>query len=173
MRKILIGIVCLGVIFSGVPKNVYAADELSEDQKGAISQSCNTIKQTLKTVQKADSRTRAFLGAKYETFVSDFISPMNIRLTKEGKPNATITSLYSSILGLRQDFVAQFTSYSQDLEELISVDCQGKPEEFYKKLKETRQKRATLKGTVKSIRTNLVNHYTAVKKVEEGLDGGK
>ena len=147
--------------------------KLSDEQRGAISQSCNTIKQTLKTVQKADSRTRAFLGAKYETFISDYVSPMNIRLTKEGRPNATITSLYSNVLGMRQDFVAQFTSYSQELEELININCQEKPEEFYQKLKETRQKRMALKATVKSIRTNLVNHYTAVKKVEEGLDGKK
>ena len=165
----LIGMVCLGMIFS---EGVYA-EELSEEQKGAISQSCNTIKQTLKTVQKADSRTRSFLGAKYETFISDYVSPMNVRLTKEGRPNATITSLYSNLLGMRQDFVSQFTDYSRGLEELINIDCQGKPEEFYRKLKETRKKRAELKGTVKSIRTNLVNHYTAVKKVEEGLDGEK
>lgn len=152
--------------------SVYADENsgLSDDQKGAISQSCSTIKQTLKTLQRSDSRTRSFLGASYETFLSSYITPLNISIVRAGQSDVTISALNASLIEKRQNFVAEFTNYSQSLDELIDIDCQNDPERFYQKLVDTRKGRTQLESTVEAIRTNLVNHYTAVKKFQEQMD---
>ena len=151
--------------------SVYADEPtLSDEQKGAISQSCSTMKQTLKTLQRSDSRTRSFLGASYETFLSRYITPLNISIVKAGFSDVTISALNANLIEKRQNFVSEFTSYSQSLDSLINTDCQSDPESFYRKLVDTRNKRSELESTVKAIRTNLVNHYTAVKKFQEQLN---
>lgn len=162
----------VSVLLLAPAASVYADEGgLSDEQKGAISQSCGTIKQTLKTLQRTDSRTRSFLGASYETFLSSYITPLNISIVKAGRSDVTISALNANLIEKRQNFVSEFTSYSQSLDALINIDCQNDPESFYEKLKDTREKRTKLEATVKAIRTNLVNHYTAVKKFQEQLDG--
>lgn len=142
---------------------------LDESQIGAISQNCATIKQSLRALQRADARTRSYLGSAYERVLSDFITPMDLRLINVNQPNATLTTIHSDIIEARQNFVRDYTIYSQKLEELITHDCQNDPQNFYHTLTDTRGKRSDLEKSTETIRRLLSDHLAAVKKLQNNL----
>lgn len=162
-------VMVFGVVTFGVSDLAFADDvTLTDEQTGAISQNCASIKQQLRTLQRTDARTRSYLGSAYEKALSDFIAPMDVRLINAGQPNSSLTELHSKIISVRQDFIHDYTAYSQSLEELINQDCQNNPAEFYHKLAETREKRATLAKTNDKLRKLLSDHLTAVQKLKKG-----
>lgn len=142
---------------------------LDDNQIGAISQNCATIKQSLRALQRADARTRSYLGSAYERVLSDFITPMDLRLINVNQPNATLTTIHSDIIEARQNFVRDYTIYSQKLEELITHDCQNDPQNFYHTLTDTRAKRSALEKSTEKIRRLFSDHLTAVKKLQNSL----
>ncbi len=159
----------IGVALSSA-KIVKAEDStISKEQSGAISQSCDSIKQSLRKLQKADTKTRSYLGNIYEEFFTDFIGPLNLRLTKNNLPSPTLTELHSKLLSTRQDFTKKFTLYAQDLEALISIDCQNSPSEFYTKLQATRKSRAALEQTTEAFRMLLEKYQNTVQALKEAL----
>ena len=141
----------------------------TEDQLDTISNSCQTLKQNLKTVQRADSRTRSYLGTVYQTLLTNYITPLNLSLVKHNRPSTTITRLYSDILDARADFADRFTSYSQSFEELLYVDCKSDPTNFYNKLESVRKSRAALNASTKHLRTLFGNFYTATSRLKEDV----
>ena len=168
------------VVFSGLSlglvsvstTSVFADDAiLDQNQAGAISQNCASIKQSLRALQRTDARTRAYLGAAYEKALSDFITPMDLRLINISKPNANLTTIHSNVIEARQEFVHDYTSYSQKLEELITHDCQNDPQNFYHTLLDTRAKREKLQYSTEKIRKLLSDHLSAVKKLEQSIGG--
>ncbi|MBR1795726.1 hypothetical protein IJ765_00495 [Candidatus Saccharibacteria bacterium] len=166
-RGLSIGLFGLGLVFgTHLTTRLVSADDvvLSDEQRGAISTNCDSLKSTLKNLQRVDSRTRSFLGAAYDKFLSSYISPLSLRMVANNRLSTSLTGIHSGILNSREVFVAQFTSYSQSFEELLQVDCKTQPEEFYRKLVATRKKRTMLESTVTSLRSALGNHYTAVEK---------
>ena len=146
-----------------------SAAELNDDQTGAIVQNCATTKQSLRTLQRTDARARSYLGSAYENLLSDYISPLNLRLINSNQPNANLTNIHSKILETRKEFNSRYTSYSQALEELISSDCQNHPDEFYDKLVNTRKKRAELSSTTTTLRNLFSEHLTEVRMLRNDL----
>lgn len=167
-KVLILSLACLAV-FSLVPKTAFAEETLSKEQTGAISQSCDSIKQSLKKLQKADTKTRSFLGGIYEDFLTDFISPLNLRLVKNDLPSPTLTELHSSLISKRQDFAKKFTLYAQNLETLLNTDCQKNPAEFYAKLQETRKSRNNLEQATEAFRMLLEKHQNAVQSLKGTL----
>lgn len=165
MKKVGIILALIALLFGfGAPEMALA---ISDEQASVISQSCSTIKQSLKNIQKTDSRTRSYLGSIYQTLLTNYITPLNLSLVKNNQPSTTITSLYSDFLTARKDFGDKFTTYSQNYEELLNIDCKNNPEGFYNKLAEVRKERVTLDNSVKKIRTLLSNFYTATSRLKE------
>lgn len=170
--KVRILILSLAAAAALVPACLaYAEDNsgLSKEQSGAISQSCDSIKQSLKKLQKVDTKTRSYLGSLYEVFLTDFISPLNLRLVRNGLPSTTLTELHSSIIAGRQDFAKKFTLYAQDFETLLNTDCQSNPAGFYKQLQTTRKSRAALEQSTEAMRMLLEKHQTAVQSLKGSL----
>ncbi len=140
---------------------------LSEKQESAISQNCPTIKQSLTQLQKIDSKTRTYLGTTYETLVNKFITPLNLRLVKNNRP--TLSSIQSKFTEEQAHFKEEYTNYMRELEELIALDCQNSPKDFYQKLETVREKRAKLRETTAKLTEYSDEQYFAVKKMQEEL----
>ena len=66
--------ITLTVFCQGLPVGA-----ISIEQENAIVDHCESIKDSLKTVQKNDSRTRVYLGGYYEMILSKFIMPLNVK----------------------------------------------------------------------------------------------
>ena len=145
---------------------------LSEDQRGAISQHCATTKQSLRTLQRTDARTRSYLGSAYESLLTNYITPLDLRLINSGQPNSNLINIHSEIIDTRKNFISEYTSYSQALEDLISTDCQSDPDNFYEKLVETRKRRAKVSSTTTTLRNLFSEHLTAVRHLRNSLTGG-
>ena len=167
MKKLYIVSAIIGVllaIFLSRP-----ASALSETQSGAIVQGCASIKQSLRALQRTDARTRSYLGMSYEELLTDFITPLNLRLINTNQPNANLTTIHSNIIETRKRFISEYTTYSQALEVLVSADCYGHPDDFYNKLQDTKRKRASLSGTTTTLRNLLSEYLTAVRKLKTTL----
>lgn len=162
--KILLGFVTLGSLLSALP-----ASALTEDQKSAISANCSTIKQQLKQVQKVDSRTRSYLGTSYEKVISNFVTPLNLRLVKNNRANTSLSDIQTKLVNERKKFSETFVSYSQDLEELINVDCENEPDNFYTKLNSVREKRKNVQSVAGNIRQLIKTHISTVREMEKSL----
>lgn len=167
--KVLIITLVLSIFLADGASVFADSSILDNDQIGAISQNCASIKQSLRALQRTDARARSYLGSAYEKALSDFITPMDLRLINVGQPNATLTTIHSDIITARQEFVHDYTVYSQKLEELITHDCQNDPQNFYHTLEDTRTKRATVEKSTEKIRRLLGDHLAAVKKLEANL----
>ena len=163
LRPLILSLVALALL---LPVRSVAAVTLSKEQAGAISQSCDSIKQSLRKLQKTDTKTRSFLGGLYEDLLTDFISPLNLRLVKNNLPSTTLTELHSSFISKRQDFAKKFTLYEQSFETLLASDCQKDPTDFYNKLTETRKARTTLEQSTEALRMVLEKHQNAVQTLK-------
>lgn len=140
---------------------------ISVDQSTAIVEHCDTIKEDLKKVQKEDARTRVYLGEYYETILTKFITPLNVRLVENNLSSADLVENQNKFAAAKTVFANDFISYQKNLEELVGMDCEKEPEEFYNKLVVVRQKRKTMTQDVLKMRSLISEHMRLV----EGLKG--
>ena len=174
MRKIYSLTVITGVLLVVFLSHPVAA--LSDAQSDAIVQNCATIKQSLRTLQRTDARSRSYLGTAYETILADFIAPLNLMLTSSNQPNINLTTIHSNIIDTRKAFISAYIAYSQALEGLIASDCFNHPEDFYNRLQDTKRKRANVSATTTTLRNLFSEYLTGVRKLKTSLgakDGGE
>lgn len=150
-----------------------SAAALSETQRGVISQNCGSIRQSLKQLQVADSRTRVYLGSIYETMLSDYLDPLatrinnnNLSLTDNG---ASLLTQESDFTVSRNSFSSTYVAYQRALEELADYDCLSDPDGFYEQLESVREQRADLAALVAQMRTKVDTHVETVQALVNQL----
>ena len=142
---------------------------ISEAQKNAIFDHCEAIVDNLKDLQRSDSRARVYLGRYYETVLTKFIMPLNLRLVENNLPGTELINNQNDFNKTRADFVANYVEYQRSLEELVAFDCKAEPEGFYKKLVEVREKRAVVAGETTRLRKLAGEQMNLVKTLEAKL----
>lgn len=135
-----------------------------EQKKDILTQNCDRIKNHLKNLQKNDSRTREYLGKKYEKALSYFIIPLNLSFVKNSVPSADFVELQGEISAKREEFNKSFIEYSQELEGLVGGDCTD-GDSFLKKIEETKLKRKKLAEIVHDLQKMLKDHLSLVQKM--------
>lgn len=151
------------------PATSSADPDLAPERLAHISENCTFIKQALTQLQRADSRTRTYLGSSYETVASSFLSPINLRLVKNNRPAPDLMNIQSAFSIAQTTFRNQYTTYMRDLETLISTDCTAHPEEFSTRLTTTRSSRTNLHETTARLRQLVSDQETAVRELQESL----
>jgi len=146
-----------------------AEPPLTSEQSRKISESCSTIRQNLKTLQRSDSRTRTYFGSIYETVASKYLKPLNLRLVNNDMVDSSLLGIQTSFATNRSNFSDDFIQYSKSLEELITIDCYNEPDSFYRKLIETRDKRAAVADDVNKLNKLLTNIAESAKKLKGTL----
>lgn len=171
-KKYLSVLAAFTLIFSFLAVNVYAEEAtveppkeiLSDAQKDIIMDNCDTIKDTLKSLQKTDSRTRVYLGRYFETVLGNFIIPLNLRLVENNISNNKLMDNQTNFAARRERFNSDFIVYQQALEELVNINCKSEPVRFYEKLQVVREKRQAVNKDVNKLKA-LTNEQ--VKLTEE------
>ena len=135
---------------------------ITEKQEAAIVDRCEIIRDGLKEVQKNDARARVHLGGRYESILSKFIMPLNMRLVENNLPSADLVENQNSFAETKTLFVNDYINYQQELEELVAMDCKNEPNDFYEKLVKVRQKRKTMQQDVLKLRTLITNQIKIV-----------
>ena len=147
----------------------FAEGEVSNETLSDISQNCSSIKLQLDRVQKEDSRLRVHLGVQYETISSNFMQNLNLRLVRNNLANADLSIQQTSFFSERERFRTDFVDYSQEMDELVKIDCRTKPDKFYAQLKVVRAKRAELYSDTERIRELVKKHYNSVNSYKDYL----
>lgn len=140
---------------------------ITKEQSAAIEKNCDTIRDNLKKVQKEDARVRVYLGGYYETILSKFVMPLNVRLVENNLSSAGLIENQNKFAEAKTTFANDFVTYQQGLEELVGMDCKQKPDEFYDKLVVVRQKRKIMVQDVLKMRSLISEHVRLI----EGLKG--
>ena len=169
MKRVILAAAVLVGGLSFTPGVLAEEVKLSEAQKGAISQNCASIKQSLSNLQKVDSRTRVFLGSTYRNVLDNFVTPLNLRLVKDNKAVSELAAVQTDFAEGKDEFSEKFITYSRKLEELIDTDCVAEPVKFYEKLGEVRKARGEVRKTVTEMDETLTEHKKIVKKKMEDL----
>ncbi len=143
------------------------AEGLSETQRDAVSQNCSNIKQSLVQLQKVDSRTRTYLGTTYETILTRFIVPLNLRLVKNNRPS--LPTIQSDFTTEQIKFRDSYTEYMRELESLIGIDCSAQPDNFYSRLEVVREKRSVLRETTVRLAELADEQYRVVQDLRSSL----
>ena len=166
MKRIVFLAVCLVVGLASVP--VHAA-ELTETQKAAIVDHCELIKEDLVQVQRLDSRARVYIGRYYETILSKFMTPLNLRLVENNISDTRLIESQTGFAERRQKFVTDYIAYQQSLEELIATNCSTEPQLFYDRLTEVREKREKVNQDTQKARKLITGHVLLVEELKEKL----
>lgn len=135
---------------------------ITENQEKVIVSKCSEIKEQLKTLQKNDARTRVHLGGRYETILTKFMTPLNVRLLENNLSNVELVENQNDFAGAKTLFNNDYINYQQDLEELVSMDCKKEPAAFYEKLDKVRQKRKIVEQDVLKLRSLISTHVRLV-----------
>lgn len=147
--------------------------KLNNTEKGNISTGCASIQTSLKNLQKNDSKARVLLGTSYQALLTNFLSPLNVRLVKNNLPDTNLTRIQSEMFASRNNFVNLFVTYSQHLETLISLDCKNQPDSFYYELENVRFLRDKLEESVTQTNSSITAHLQAVDQLKHNLNNLK
>lgn len=149
-----------------VPESVSA---ITETQKDAIAGRCEAIKEDLKNLQHADSRTRVYLGRYYETILNKFIVPMNMRLVENNLSTDKLIENRTDYEKTRTNFMIDYIEYQKVLEDLVATDCKKDVGAFYTKLVKTRQWREIVSKDVMKMRELMAGHVGLIEVVRKKL----
>ncbi|MBR2726151.1 hypothetical protein IKE87_02695 [Candidatus Saccharibacteria bacterium] len=142
---------------------------LTDTMKGHIVEHCAEIRIQLKELQKSDSRIRVYLGDTYDHILTNYITPLNIRLVENNLSNAPLIENQNSLADIRAIFTTDFISYQQKLEELASMNCAATPENFYDTLLIVRARREIMKQDALRIRSLISDHIKLVNDLKGEL----
>lgn len=159
----------IALILGVIASSSCVAVEISDSQKTAISQNCAHIIESLQQLQRVDSRTRTYLGTAYESISSRFITPLNLRLVKLGRPSSLLFDIQNNFTTAQAQFREKYVEYMRDLETLIATDCSAHPDEFYDHLVSVRKKRETLRLSTKRLAELAEEQYQAVTQLRGDL----
>lgn len=169
-RKVVASMVVASAVgLSMMSGSVLAEDVIDQEKLDNISQNCSSIKQSLTDLRRADSRTRAYLGSAYESVARDFITPLNLRLVKNNRVDTKIFEIQSSFSEKQNDFRSEYTAYMRELDNLIAINCQEKPEDFYRQLEKTREHRTKLHSLAEDLNRLVSAQYQNVSTLKGEL----
>ncbi len=157
----------LALILVGVL--TWPVNALSAEQNDAIVQNCSNIKQSLQQLQRADSRTRAYLGSAYETISTRFITPLNVRMVRNNLTSTVLFRIQNDFSSAQAIFRDSYVDYMRELENLIATDCTRAPEDFYNKLISARNKREELRSVTKQLADLANEQYQTVEELRNTL----
>ena len=167
---ILVAFLLVFILFNSVHVSADAPKaKLTDDQRGEISMNCSSIKSSLKKLQVSDAKIRSLLGASYHTMLNSYITPFNLRLVKNNQNLGNLSDLQSNFVLQKNDFNSLYITYSQQFENLLSIDCQKNPDDFYNQLIITRESRKELNQKVEDLTKTAEKYLTEIKQIE--IDG--
>ena len=141
------------------------AIELPDEKRAAIVDKCDSIKGNLVALQHDDSRVRVYLGRRYELLLSNYLTPLNVRLVENNLSTVGFIENQNTFVATRDNFMVDYIEYQKALEELVGADCAAEPVKFYDKLVAVRAKRKVVADDVEKLRRLTLNQVELVTKL--------
>lgn len=174
LSRVAVGIMSVLLTFSSFSASAVNLDAiehkvLDDNYTGAVSQNCASIKVRLQRIQKDDARNRVHLGAQYESIASKLMLNLNLRLVKNNLASADIAGQQTAFVSEQKRFKDDYIGYSQELENLLKIDCKAEPKKFYYQLEIVRAKREDINLSMKRLREIITKHRAAVVTLKESI----
>lgn len=174
LSRVAVGIMSVLLTFSSFSASAVNLDAiehkvLDDNYIGAVSQNCASIKVRLQRIQKDDARNRVHLGAQYESIASKLMLNLNLRLVKNNLASADIAGQQTAFVSEQKRFKDDYIGYSQELENLLKIDCKAEPKKFYYRLEIVRAKREDINLSMKRLREIITKHRAAVVTLKESI----
>ena len=170
LKVLVLMVMTLFLMFSSV--RVFAEGEgepvITDTQRATIIDHCDAMKDSLKNLQRTDSRTRVYLGRYFETILTNFITPLNLRLVENNISNSALLENQTNFAERRTRFVNDFITYQQGLEELVHINCKNEPDRFYEKLQEVKDKRRIVNRDVIKLKGYTDEQVKLVEELKNG-----
>lgn len=167
MKKICLSLYCITLM--AFCQGVSPVSAISEAQKEAIVSNCSQIHGDLAGLRRSDARARVYLGSYYETILTKFVIPMNMRLVENGLSTPELVANQNDLSSAKSAFTTNFVDYQRELETLSNMDCKAEPEAFYDKLEVVRKKRATVDTELQKMHAAALDQVKLVKGVRAKL----
>lgn len=164
MRMIRNLLVCMVLGLVSLPVGA-----ISEEQKAGISDHCDTIVENLKKVQHSDARARVYLGGYYETILTKFVMPLNLRIVENNLSAPELIENQSKMAEAKATFADDYVHYQQELEGLVGMDCKKEPEAFYERLELVRKGRKKVERDVAKMRNLITEQVKLVKELKDRI----
>ena len=162
-KRVIFCLLVCGFVF------VMPVSAIAEEQKTAIVENCEIIRDNLKNVQRIDARARVFFGSHYETVLAKFMTPLNVRLVENNMSDVDLIENQNSFAAAKTAFVSDFVSYQQELEALVAMNCRAEPESFYTRLQLVREKRKIVAGDLAKMRELTLKNIELTQKLKRKL----
>ena len=165
---LILGLALVGRVLA-VPVRAEEIESISATKLASVRDRCDVIREDFKALQRADSRTRVYLGRYYEIVLNKFITPLNVRLVENNLSSTSFINNQNDFNKMRSSFMIDYVEYQKKLEELITIDCRAEPEKFYRVLVEARAKRAVVEDDTEKLRAQATIHENLVKALKEKI----
>ena len=170
MKNIKIYLYYIIFLFICIVAIALPAVALSKEQESTIMDHCESIKDNLRLIQKNDSRTRVYLGGRYESILNKYVMPLNVSLVENSMSTANMIESQNVFTAGKTRFANDYVNYQQRLEELVSMDCKNDAVGFYEKLEDVRTRRKKVEQDVQELRKILDEYVGLVVKLKERLN---
>ena len=166
---LMVAFVAMPIVGGAVVRADESEAEISVEKQVLIKEHCGEIKDKLKALQRQDSKARVYLGKYYETMLSHFIMPLNMRLEKNGLSSLSFKNNRDDFDMVQSDFRSSYIKYQKELEKIVSMDCKADAISFYKQLVLVREKRAVVADDTAKLRKLVDKHIELVTELKEEL----
>lgn len=161
IKRSFLGLLATGFLV-GVLSVPVRATTLTPEQSDAIVQNCSDMKQSLVKLQVVDSRTRIYLGSAYEAIAGRFITPLNLRLVKNGLPSDELFRIQNEFTVAQTAFRSNYVDYMREMDNLVATDCSTNPQGFYDQLEVVRRRREDLRKSTEKLTDLAEAQYQTV-----------
>ncbi|MBR3269657.1 hypothetical protein IKG07_00130 [Candidatus Saccharibacteria bacterium] len=166
---LVVAVICVGSFgFKAFAEGEEDQPIITDTQRETIIDHCDAMRDNLKSLQRVDSRTRVYLGRYYETILTNFITPLNLRLVENNISNPGLLENQTNFANKRTNFVNNFIVYQQALEELVNTNCKSEPDKFYERLLTAREKRQAVNKDVTKLRALTDEQVKLVENLKDG-----
>ena len=163
MKRILLTVVIFTTLIGG------GVGAVSEGVVGAVSVNCASIVGQLKNVRYYDRRAREYLGNRYERLIGGYVTNLNVRLVRNNMANVELQRLQVELVAAHSSFKSEYGRYATEMDQLIGMDCVGRPEAFYKSLEGVRERRAGVRWWVERVNEGLAEYRAVVEEMRGRL----
>lgn len=160
-------------VFGVANSTAMARDEttaLSAEKLAAIQSRCATIKTNLNQLHTTDALLRVNRGQVYASISADLMAKLNSRIALNRLDGARLIQVTNTYEDNHAMFRQAYQEYNDEIVDLLNIDCEAKPQEFYDTLLHAREKRARVHESVKRLNTNINEYQTAFVQFRERFE---
>lgn len=169
LRIIIIGLV--GTIFlmsqSVVAQPVGQQGQLKPSDSTlytALTMDCLAVKLKLTKVHEDDGLLRVTTGQVYDQITNKLMARLNAKIAEQRLDGGQLIDTAAKFDSQVNEFRSSYQTYEVAMSDLLKMDCRSQQQSFYTALVDTRNKRADMAETVKSLEETMETYLDEFMK---------